>query len=389
MPPARLKICHCAAAQILRLLVVALALAVALTGCSLEALLPATATATATITPTYTPSNTATPTLSPTATATATATNTVTATAAATATATSAPSATPIVFGLVRASGRINVRRGPGTQFAAIGSLAPDSGAQVIGENDEGDWYQIRLEDGDEGWVSASLMRIEEPAPNAEPAEGEAQRISEETRIVVEAGDAAAVSDEADEGVLVVNVPIADLDAMRMTATVLVGADMTATADAAPTRPAEQASAPTARAATAAGPPATPLYNVNVFAFCNDAAFGIPAPANLTAGSTIKIFWAWFASTETYLRQHMTNATHELRVNGAPIENVNLYRLDPTRSGAQHVVYWYVPFGPLEAGPYLITYRVTWRNPISDGYASYGPGTSTVFEEESCNFVVS
>lgn len=387
MSAARLEIRRCATAQFLRLFVAALTLLVALSGCSLEALLPATATSTPTVTPTFTPSNTATPTLSPTATATSTATNTATATA--TATATSTPSATPTVFGLIRASGRINVRNGPGTQFAAIGSLAPDSGVLVIGENDDGDWYQVRLEDGDEGWVSASLLRIEEPAPTAEPAEGEAQRISEETRIVVEVGDAAAAGDDRDDSVLVVNLPIADVDAMRMTATVLVGANQTATADAAPTQPAEQASAPTARAPTAAGPPATPLYNVNVFAFCNDPAFGIPAPANLTAGSTIKIFWAWFASTETYLRQHMTNATHELRVNGAPIENVNLYRLDPTRSGQQHVVYWYVPFGPLEAGPYLITYRVTWRNPISDGYASYGPGTNTVFEEESCNFVVS
>lgn len=387
MPAARLMICHSAAAKMLRLLVVALALTAALSGCSLEALLPATATATPTITPTFTPSDTATPTPSPTATATYTATNTATATPTATATIT--PSATPTVFGLVRARGRINVRNGPGTQFAAIGSLAPDSGVQVIGENDAGDWYQVRLEDGGEGWVSASLLRIEEPAPTVEPREGEAQRISEETRIVVEVGDAAAVSDEADDGVLVVNVPIVDVDAMRMTATVLIGADMTATADAAPTQLAEQPSAPTVQAPAAERPRATPLYNVKVFAFCNDPAFGIPAPANLTAGSTIQIFWAWFASTETYLRQHMTNATHELRVNGAPIDNVNLYRLNPTRSGAQHVVYWYVPFGPLDVGSYLITYRVTWRNPISDGYASYGPGTNTVFEEESCNFVVS
>ena len=387
MPAARLKTCRCAAAQYLRLMVAALALAVALSGCSLDALLPATATATPTITPTFTPSNTATPTHSPTATVTATASSTATATA--TATATSTPSPTPTVFGFVRASGRINVRRGPGTQFAAIGSLAPDAGVQVIGENDVGDWYQVRLEDGDDGWVSASLLRIEEP-PTAEPVAGAAQRISEETRIIVEVGEAAAVvSDEADDSVLVVNVPIADVDAMRMTATVLVGADMTATDAAAPSRPAEQTRPPTVRAPAAERPQATPLYNVKVFAFCNDPAFGIPAPSNLTAGSTIQIFWAWFATTENYLRQHMTNATHELRVNGALIDNVNLYRLNPTRSGAQHVVYWYVPFGPLETGPHLITYRVTWRNPISDGYASYGPGTNTVFEEESCNFVVS
>jgi len=265
-----------------------------------------------------------------------------------------------------------------------VGSLAPESGVQVIGANDEGDWYQIRREDGDEGWVSGALLRIEEPPV---PSAAEAQRISQETRIVVDLGDSDGAEAEGD-GVLVINVPIADVDAMRLTATELVGADLTATATGAPTQRAESTSAPTTEPLSAAGPPTTPRQNVNVFAFCNDPVFGIDAPTDLSAGSTIKIFWAWFASTERYLRQHITNATHELRVNGALIENVDVYRLNPSRSGDQYVVYWYVPFGPLEAGSHYITYRVTWRNPISDGYASYGAGTSTEFEEESCNFVV-
>ncbi len=388
MPAKCLKMNRLAAARNLRLLITSLTLLVLLAGCSLEALLPATTTSTPTITPTFTPSDTATATLSPTATATSTATATATATSTATATAT--PSATPTVYGLVRAQQHINVRSGPGTQFAVRGSLAPDSGAQVIGQNDAGDWYQVRLEDGAEGWVSAALLRIEEPPLAPDSSDGEAQRISEETRIVVELGAAAeAESEEGDDGVLVINVPIVDVAAMRLTATVLVGADMTATAEAAPTRPAEQASSPTAEPPATEGPPATPRFGVNVFAFCDDPAFGIAAPSNLTAGSTIKIFWAWFASTERYLRQHMSNATHELRINGETIENVDQYRLNPSRSGDQHVVYWYVPYGPLEADFHVITYRVTWRNPISDGYASYGPGTATEFEEESCNFVVS
>ncbi len=387
MPANGLKTDRRAAARSLRRLIVALVLPALLAGCSLEALLPATVTPTPTITPTFTPSKTALPTLTPTATATATATNTATMTATASATAT--PTATPTVYGVVRARQRINVRAGPGTQFAVSESLAPESGVQVIGQNDEGDWYQIRRDEGDEGWVSAALLRIVEPTPAAEPTEAQAQRISEETRIVIELGDAAGQANEdGDDGVLVINVPIADVNAMRLTATELVGADMTASAAAALTRPAAPGPSPTIPPPTAEAPAATPLFDVNVFAFCNDPVFGIDAPSNLTAGSTIKIFWAWFASTESYLQQHITNATHELRVNGALIENVNLYRLNPSRSGAQHVVYWYVPYGPLEAGPHYITYRVTWRNPISDGYASYGPGADTEFEEESCNFVV-
>lgn len=366
----------------------ALSLGLTLAGCSLEALLPATATLTPSVTPTLTPSYTAAPTLVPTATASFTATDLPTATEKPTATAT--PTATPTIFAFVISRQRVNIRSGPGTQHAATGSLAPDAGVQVIGENDAGDWYQIRREDGGEGWVSATLLRLAAPTPVTVPSAGEAQRLSEETRIVVDLGSGAAdASDEAEAGVLVINVPIADVDAMRMTATVLVGAGLTATADAAPTLPAELAPSPTTAAPTREAARATPQFGVKVFAFCNDPAFGIDAPANLTAGSTIKIFWAWFASTEAYLRQHMTHATHELRVNGAPIDGVNQYRLNPSRSGAQHVVYWYVPYGPLEAGPQVITYRVTWRNPISDGYAAYGPGAATEFEEESCNFVVS
>ena len=384
MPAARLHIRLAWSARQIRGALAGLAMCMALTGCSLEALLPATATSTPSATPTSPPTDTATPTLTATATATFTLTNTPTATA--TPTNTAKPTATPTVFALVRSQRRVNVRSGPGTQFAALGSLAPESGVQVIGQNDDEDWYQVLLEDGEEGWVSASLLRLEGPPPADADSEGEAQRLSEETRIVVEVG-AADQRAETEDGILVINLPIADVDAMRLTATVLVGADLTATADAAPSTPQEQASTPTAPA-PAAPPPPTPRFNVNVFAFCNDPAFGIAAPSNLTAGSTIRVYWAWFASSEAYLRQHMTNATHELRVNGVTISDVDQYRMNPSRSGNQHVVYWYVPYGPLEAGPHVITYRVTWRNPISDGYAAYGPGADTEFEEDSCNFRV-
>ncbi|MDE2750524.1 MAG: SH3 domain-containing protein [Chloroflexota bacterium] len=365
----------------------ALALCGLLAGCSLEALLPATATHTPTATqvpPTATPSATATATAPPTATMTFTATATSTPTATATATFTASP--TPTVFAVVRSQRRVNIRGGPGTRFAAIGSLAPGSAVQVIGQNEEEDWYQVRLDDGGEGWMSATLLRLESapPSPAAEP-DGEAQRLSRETRIVVELGDAEMDAEaESEDGILVINLPIADVDAMQMTATRLVGANLTATAAAATPAPIEQASSPAPTL-----PAATPRFDVNVFAFCNDTAFGIPAPSDLTAGSTIKVYWAWFASTEAYLRQHMANATHELRIDGVSISDVDQFRLNPTRSGVQHVVYWYVPHGPLAAGPHVITYRVTWRNPISDGYASYGPGTDTEFEEESCNFTVS
>ena len=357
-----------------------------LSACSLDALLgptatpipsatplppTATATATATAMPTDTPTATESPTATPTATATAT------------------PTATPTVFGIVRSQRRANVRRGPGVNHGIIASLAPGSGVQVLGTNDGDDWYRVALADGAEGWMSQTLLELDDALPAAEAAADDSITLSGQTRVVVELADDddSAGDESAEDGLLVFNVEIADIDSMHMTATALIGAAQTSTAEAAPTDAAPAASA-TPGATAPSGPTAAPRLDVNVFAFCNDASFGIRAPSNLTPGSTIRIFWAWFASTETYLRDHMVNATHELRVNGEAITSVNQYRGNPARSGAQHVVYWYVPFGPLSAGEYSITYRVTWRNAIQDGYAFYGPGTSTEFEEESCDFVV-
>lgn len=349
--------------------------------CSLDSLLAPTATPLPSDTPLPpTATSTATATATPTETATVTASPTATPTASATAT----PTATPTVFGIVRSARRANVRRGPGTNYGIITSLAPGSGIQVLGANDDDGWYRVLLEDIGEGWISQSLLELDDGLPATEASEGETFTLSGETRVVVELADGDSAGED---GVLVFNVEIADVDSMNMTATALVGAAQTSTAAAAPTQAAPVASA-TPSATTPSRPTAPPRLDVNVFAFCNDASFGIRAPSDLTPGSTIKIYWAWFASTEAYLRDHMTNATHELRVNGEAIGSVNQYRGNPARSGSQHVVYWYVPYGPLGAGEYSITYRVTWRNAIQDGYGSYGPGTSTEFEEESCNFVV-
>lgn len=354
-------------------------LCLSLTACSLESLLAPTAT----LTPSDTPPPTATNTATATHTATATNTPTVTDTPTATATATDspAPTATPTVFGIVISQRRANVRRGPGTNFAVFSALEPGSGVQIIGASENEDWRNVRLENGAEGWISASLLEIQAD----EPAAGDAITISGETRVVVEVGAVEADETEsAEDGILVFNVEIADIDSMNLTATALVAAT-TAAAPPTSTSAATETSPPTD---TPAGPTAPPRHDVNVFAFCDDESFGISAPSELTPGSTIRIYWAWFASTEAYLRDHMTNATHELRVNGEAIANVNQYRGNPRTSGSQHVVYWRVPYGPLAAGRHTITYRVTWRTLISDGYANYGPGAATEFEEESCAFDV-
>ncbi len=58
--------------------------------------------------------------------------------------------------------GLTNVRRGPGTSFERIGSLAEGSYAGVVGQNEAGDWWQIEFEAGPEGkgWVAAEVVEF-------------------------------------------------------------------------------------------------------------------------------------------------------------------------------------------------------------------------------------
>lgn len=126
---------------------------------------PATSTpeVAASATPTLAPSETPTP--APTNTATPAPTNTPTATATATATATHTPSPTPVPLvevGVVIAGTQINVRNGPSTSFRPVAVLSPGAVVRVIGRNEAEDWIQVRLSDDTEGWVAASLIRIEE-----------------------------------------------------------------------------------------------------------------------------------------------------------------------------------------------------------------------------------
>ncbi len=111
----------------------------------------------------------ATSTSPPTATEPPTATVIPSNTPTATATATATPE--PVQFGVVTANQRINVRSGPSTSESAVTSLAPGDRVLIIGQNEDVSWYQIRTDDGTEGWVTATLLRIElGEAPTATPA---------------------------------------------------------------------------------------------------------------------------------------------------------------------------------------------------------------------------
>jgi len=76
-----------------------------------------------------------------------------------------------------------NVRSGPGTNYDVVGGLETGIAAPITGKNDSGDWWQITLATGQQGWVYGPLVEtsgdigkialatnIAPPPPTATPA---------------------------------------------------------------------------------------------------------------------------------------------------------------------------------------------------------------------------
>lgn len=407
---------------------------------------------TATLVPTRTPIPTFTP-IPPTPTTTLTPSDTPT------------PTEPPPIIGVVNSVQSVNVRSGPDVSFSAIEALQPNSDVEVIGQSSDGRWFNIKLDNGDEGWIAVSLLLLR-PTPTAFPT---LTPTVDETAIALGTVFPTAViggnaitptlpaslisptpvlpvtrdpdaptptprvilspqpsptprladldstpilltytptptitpvpSLPVDESVL----PVIDIAAINATATALAGAPIfptaTPTTTPAPEREANLIITPDGGSILDRATPepdvpapqsdtATVQEAVDVLAYCDDPSFNAPAPDNLAAGSTVDIYWTWYASEEDYMQQHLDAATYEIRINDTPLRNIDQYRLPAQESGDGLVVYWYAPVGPLVADEYTITYRVTWSEQIFDGYNFYGPGSTYAVEEGSCTFNV-
>ena len=70
------------------------------------------------------------------------------------------PTATPITEPQIRTQAAMNVRGGPGTNYPLIGALNAGESVRITGKNPGGDWWQITLENGVDGWVYGPLVEI-------------------------------------------------------------------------------------------------------------------------------------------------------------------------------------------------------------------------------------
>jgi len=332
------------------------------------------------------------------------------------------PTATPPITGIVASLETVNVREGPGVTFSAIRALVPGTGVEILGQNDDGRWLNIKMEDGQEGWISATLVRIN-PQPTLIPTSTPspdltALALGTELPTAVLGGGTItptpprsvvsptppgteAATEEVADGTLAL--PVIDVTAIQLTATAL-NANGVIVPQASPTftpLALPNDSTPSISDSANTPPPVTlqagegsegntgPQQGVDVLAYCDNPIFGRPAPTGLNSGATIDVFWSWYTSEEALLQQHLDNVIYEVRVDDVLLEDWRLYRSRVRKQNdGNYYMYWFVPYGPLSAGQHKITYLVSWREQITDGYDFYGPGTNRPSESGSCTFTV-
>lgn len=313
------------------------------------------------------------------------------------------PTQTPPILGSIVSLNDVNLREGPGVSFPAISALSPGTGFTIVATDTTGAWYNVRLEAGSEGWISATLVRVQPsptPIPSLTPTPdltlmaagtplptsllGGQPITPTPPRSVATPSAAAEETDQVETGVQLPN-----LQAIAQTATALVEIGL----------PAQNTPQPLG--GPTGGPllsgsatPSTPIGNVSsqqgvdVLAYCDDRSFGLPAPSNLAAGSSIDIFWSWYASSRELIAEHNSAVSYDVRLDGVPLSNWRQYAVPIREEGGRYYQYWFVPSGPLTAGEHRITYTVTWTRAISDGYEEFGPGTANPSQSGSCTFTV-
>ncbi|MBA3874101.1 MAG: SH3 domain-containing protein [Anaerolineae bacterium] len=329
-------------------------------------------------------------------------------------------SATPVQTGIIASLETVNVREGPSVGASAIVALKPGTGVQVLATSPDAKWFNIRMEDGREGWIAATLVRLS-PMPTDFPTATLSPNLTAlaqgtpfptavlgggtitptPPRSVVtptEVGSAASASDtpaaSAADGTLP-PLPVIDVNAIQLTATAMALPTATATftpvgADTAtPSIPFVGITfTPSAGGVGGEGNTGS-QSGVDVLAYCDNKVFGRPAPNNLAAGATIDVFWSWYVNDKSLIQQHLDNVIYDVKVDGKTLDNWRQFATSIRKQNdGNFYIFWYVPVGPLATGQHSITYNVSWKAQITDGYDNYGPGTNKPSESGSCTFTV-
>lgn len=112
-------------------------------------------------------------------------------------------------------------------------------------------------------------------------------------------------------------------------------------------------------------------------------------PGLLYDTDELTLFWSWYAQTPEQVQDHITNARYRVELRGMTVPGVKVSEIKQIPNSPDWWVFYTANLGDKwEPGGYGVHMELRWANPISDGYAEFGPGTANELIDSGCWFEV-
>ncbi len=123
-----------------------------------------------------------------------------------------------------------------------------------------------------------------------------------------------------------------------------------------------------------------------IFAECD--VYPKANPGRLFDTDRLVVYWSWFAKTKDQVQDHINNAAYDIQINGQSATKVSLSEIKQLDDGKFWVFYTADLGDSWQAGDYQVGFHLFWNNAISDGFAKYGPGTTTERIDDTCTYKI-
>jgi hypothetical protein len=123
-----------------------------------------------------------------------------------------------------------------------------------------------------------------------------------------------------------------------------------------------------------------------IFAECDQ--FPLANPGLIYDTDVITVFWSWFARTPEQVQDHIDNAIYEVGLFDSEPFVQPVIVSDIEQRGTNYWVFYTITVGRMQPANYPIEFKLSWENPITDGYDEFGPGTANERFNSTCTFTV-
>jgi hypothetical protein len=110
--------------------------------------------------------------------------------------------------------------------------------------------------------------------------------------------------------------------------------------------------------------------------------------SDVPAGHPVILMWGWSAATEEQIREYIRVSTVVVTFDGTELSGRQQGGIPYDKTARMFKAVWMSDIGIPKPGIHAVTYLLTFREKLFDGFDYYGPGTDKEKQEDKCEIEV-